>query len=207
MLYTCNSTMVQLNCKFMKKIILASTSPRRKEILKAIGLKFLAVDSGYAENMNLNLEPRKLAEHLSRGKALALKDKYNNHIIIGADTFVVLNNELLGKAMDDAQVKEMLYIIRNKKIEVITGFTIIDTASNKIISKSVRTILQMKDLTDSQINNYVKSCEGIGKAGGFAIQGLGALLVEKIDGDYLNIVGLPLSKVSESLQEFGISIL
>ena len=108
----------------MKQIILASTSPRRKEILSLIRLKFKVVASDYEENMKLKMKPLELAKFLSKGKAQALVEKYPKHLIIGADTFVVLDNKLLGKPKSTAQAKKMLTQISNKKLTIITGFTI-----------------------------------------------------------------------------------
>ncbi len=191
----------------MKKIILASASPRRKEILAKTGLKFEVVESGYEEDMSLDLKPEELAKFLSKGKVQALADKYRDCIIIGADTFVVYKDELLGKAKDKEEVKQMLLKVSAQKIRVITGFSVLDTSSKKVVSKSVETILTIKSLSKSQIKNYANTLDGIGKAGGFGIQGIGALLVEKIEGDFFNVMGLPLSKLADVLVEFDIEII
>jgi len=191
----------------MKTIILASTSPRRKEILSKSGLKFKTVASDFEEDMSLKLKPLELAKFLSKGKAEAVTKKYPNHIVIGADTFIALGNNLLGKPHTAAKAKQMLKQISGKTLSVITGFTIIDTGSGKRVSKAVETKVFIKRLTDSEINNYVKTKEPLDKAGAFAIQELGSLIVKKIEGDYFNIVGLPLYDLVQSLKKFGIKSL
>lgn len=191
----------------MKQIILASTSPRRKELLTKLGLKFKTVFSDYEENMNSNLKPLELAKFLSKGKAEAVAKRYKKHIIIAADTFVVLRNELLGKPRGAAEARKMLKWISGKSLSVITGFTIIDTSEGKILSKAVETKAYIKKLTESEINNYIKTKEPMDKAGAFAIQGVGSAIVKKIEGDFFNVMGLPLNALSEALKKFGIYVL
>ncbi len=191
----------------VKKIILASASPRRKEILEVTGLDFSICVSGYEEDLGLSLKPRALARHLARKKAEAVAHKYKNTIIISADTFIVFNKILLGKPHTDQEALRMLNMLNGKAHSVITGFTVMDTGSSEIISRSVETIVYFKKLDKETINAYVRSKEPLDKAGAYAIQGLGAVLIEKIEGDYFNVVGLPLSALAESLKKFGISIL
>ena len=191
----------------MEKIILASTSPRRKELLQKLNLRFKAVNSDYEEDMNSKLKPLELAKYLSRGKAKAVAKQYKKHVIIAADTFIVLKDEPLGKPHTAPQAKKMLAKISGKPLLVITGFTIIDTANNKTMSKAVETKVYIKKLSNREINSYVKSNEPLDKAGAFAIQGLGAVIVRKIEGDYFNVMGLPLNALSEALKKFGIHIL
>ncbi len=207
MVYTCSSTVIHINLWIMKKIILASASPRRKEILAKTGLEFEVAESGYKEDMSLDLEPRELAKFLSKGKVQALADKYKNHIIIGADTFVVDGDKLLGKASSKQEIEQMLEKLSAKQVRVITGLSVLDTSSQKIVSRAVETVLTMKSLSKTQIRNYAHTLEGIGKAGGFGIQGIGAALIEKIEGDFFNVMGLPLSKLADVLVEFGIEII
>ncbi len=190
----------------MRKIILASASPRRKEILRKTGLNFSICTSDYKEDINLSLKPRALAKFLSRKKAETVAHKYKNAIIIAADTFIVFKNRLLGKPHTDKEAEKMLNMLNGKAHSVITGFTIMDTASKKILSRSVETKVYFKKLGRKEINAYVRSKEPLDKAGAYAIQGLGSVFIERIDGDFLNVVGLPLRALKESLKKFGITI-
>jgi septum formation protein len=190
----------------MRKIILASASPRRKEILIKTGLNFSICTSDYKEDINLSLKPRALAKFLSRKKAETVAHKYKNAIIIAADTFIVFKNRLLGKPHTDKEAEKMLNMLNGKAHSVITGFTIMDTASKKILSRSVETKVYFKKLGRKEINAYVRSKEPLDKAGAYAIQGLGSVFIERVDGDFLNVVGLPLRALTESLKKFGITI-
>jgi septum formation protein len=190
----------------MRKIMLASASPRRKEILRKTGLNFSTCTSDYKEDINLSLKPRALAKFLSRKKAETVARKYKNAIIITADTFIVFKNRLLGKPHTDKEAKKMLNMLNGKAHSVITGFTIMDTASKKILSRSVETKVYFKKLGRKEINAYVRSKEPLDKAGAYAIQGLGSVFIERIDGDFLNVVGLPLLALTESLKKFGITV-
>ncbi len=191
----------------MKKIILASASQRRRELLEKLGLKFEVEPSNSEEKIIPGLRPHELAKSLSLEKAKAVASKYKNALIIAADTFGVLNGKILGKPHTETEAKIMLETINGKPHLVITGFTIIDTASNKAISNSVETKVYIKRLTPDEINAYVKSKEPLDKAGGYAIQGLGSVIVEKIEGDFFNVIGLPLNALAESLKEFGVNTL
>jgi septum formation protein len=191
----------------MKRIILASASPRRKELLALTGLKFQLDTSGYEEEMDSALNPHKLAKFLSREKAKAVASKYKNSVIIAADTFIFFKDNILGKPRTEKEARRMLTLLNGKTHSVITGFTIIDTGNNRRLSKSVVTKVYFKRLTRKEIDAYVKSKEPLDKAGAYAIQGLGSVIVRKIEGDYFNVIGLPLSALTESLKRFGIHIL
>ena len=191
----------------MRKIILASASPRRKEILANTGLKFSVCSSNYEEDLTLEKQPRALARFLSRMKAEEVAEKHANAIIIAADTFIVFKNKLLGKPSGPDDAKRMLKLLSGKAHSVITGFTVINSKSNKKVSRSIETKVYFKKITQAEINAYVRSGEPLDKAGAYAIQGLGAVFIEKIEGDYFNVVGLPVCALAESLKAFGISIL
>ena len=191
----------------MRKIILASASPRRKELLEKIGLKFEVEPSNYAEDMHSKLNPDELARAISLGKSRAVASKHKNAIVIAADTFIVFRGKIMGKPNTEAKARKMLMTLKGKSHSVITGFTIMDTEENKVLTKSVETVIHIKKLTPKEIDAYVKSKEPLDKAGAYAIQGLGSVIVERIEGDYFNVMGLPLSALAESLKEFGIHIL
>ncbi len=190
-----------------KEIILASASPRRKELLELIGLQFKVDPGDYKENMNLKLSPHELARALSLEKAKSVAGKYNNAIIIAADTFVIIRGQLLGKPRTEEEARRMLVLLDGATHSVITGFTILDTDTGKKISRSVETKVTFKKLTEKEINAYVKTKEPLDKAGAYAIQGLGSIFVKRIEGDYFNVIGLPLYPLVECLAEFGIRIL
>jgi septum formation protein len=191
----------------MKKIILASSSPRRKELLDQIGLKFEVVPSNHVEDTSSRQNPHELARLISRNKALAVANSYKNAIIIAADTFIIFHGSILGKPHTEGDAREMLKKLSGRTHSVITGFTIIDTDSNKTVSKSVKTKVHIKKLSSREIDTYVKSKEPLDKAGAYAIQGLGAVIIDKIEGDYFNVMGLPLCALTQCLQDFGIDVL
>jgi septum formation protein len=191
----------------MKTIILASASPRRQELLKRVGLKFEVEPSNYEENISCELEPHQLAKSLSLEKANLVAKNHKNTLVIAADTFIVFESRILGKPRTETEAKQMLETMNGKPHSVITGFTIIDTETNKALSRSVETKVHLRKLSSNEIDAYVESKEPLGKAGAYAIQGLGSVIVEKIEGDYFNVIGLPLSALTESLKEFGVHIL
>jgi septum formation protein len=190
-----------------KPIILASASPRRRELLALVGLKFI-VDAGeYEEDMNTDLSPPELAKFLSRKKAEDVAGRHKNAIIIAADTFIVFQGALMGKPSDEGEAKVMLKKLSGKTHSVITGYTIIDTESRKRLSRVIETRVSFKRLTMQEIDAYVRSKEPLDKAGAYAIQGLGSVVVRKIEGDYFNVIGLPLSSLADSLKRFGVAVL
>ena len=163
--------------------------------------------SDYEENLSLSLRPRELARFLSRKKAEAVTHRYKNAIIIAADTFIIFKNKLLGKPHTDKEAAKMLNMLNGKTHSVITGFTIIDTGNNKKLSRSVETKVYFNKLSEEEINAYVRSKEPLDKAGAYAIQGLGAVFIERIEGDFFFFFGLPLCALTESLKKFEVSVL
>ncbi len=188
----------------MRQIILASLSPRRKDLLEKAGLKFLVKDSGFNERIGRKLSPRKLAERLSYGKASALSESCKNSVIIGADTIVVLGGKVLGKPKSPKSAKSMLKMLRGKEHRVITAFTVMDTLTKKSVTRSVQTKVFMRNFGDDEIECYVSTGEPLDKAGSYGIQGKGGMLVSRIDGDYDNVVGLPVKDVMAELRKLGI---
>jgi septum formation protein len=191
----------------MKPIILASASPRRKDLLKQIGIDFEIDPSNYKEEKNLNLEPHELARYLSLQKAKDVATRHKNSIVIAADTFVVFEEKVINKPNSEEEARERLKKMSGKVHSVISGFTIIDTEINKIVSKSVETKVYFKNISLEEIDSYLASKEPMDKAGGYAIQGLGGILIDKIEGDYYNVVGLPLVVLVEELKNFGVRVL
>lgn len=197
----------------MKLIVLASESARRKTLLKQLGLKFIIIPSLVEERLNPRLKPRGQAEALSLQKAEAAARKYrekkndDSPVIIAADTIVSIDDEVLGKPRDEKEAMQMLRKLEGKQHQVITGFTLIDIDSKKIITKSVETIVFFKKLSEREIREYVKREKVMDKAGAYAAQGIGAAFIEKIDGDYSNVVGLPLHAVALELRRVGVKVL
>ena len=193
--------------KPVKKIILASASPRRKELLEKLGLEFEVESSDYEERSAPTVDPCGLVIKNSLAKARAVAARHKKAIIIAADTIGVIRGKVIGKPHTADEAGRMLRSLSEKSHRVITGFTIIDTETGRTISKSNETKVYFRKLTPPEIDAYVKTGEPLDKAGAYAIQGLGAVVVEKIEGDYYNVIGLPLSALTESLKEFGIFIL
>ena len=191
----------------IRTIILASASPRKKEILKKTGLKFKVDESDYEEKVDPGLKPHELARFLSREKARDVARRHRDALVIAADTIVLLRGRLFGKPRNEEQAKEMLRALSGKAHSVITGFTIIDTAGKKEISRSVESKVFFKRLSADEIETYIRSGEPLDKAGAYGVQGLGAVIVKRIEGDFFNVVGLPLNALAESLKEFGVNVL
>ena len=180
--------------KNKKKIILASKSPRRIEILKMIGLDFDTAPSKLDEKIKINLTGKSFAEYWSKEKAKLISNQYPNRIVIGADTIVVFKNQTLGKPKDDNDSKNMLEMLSGNMHHVITGVTLI--GKNKNISKtfSVSTEVFVKAIPNTQIDFYVNNYNISDKAGSYAIQDWFSIWIEKINGCYYNVMGLPISK-------------
>lgn len=190
------------------KFVLASNSPRRKELLKGIGLKFDIVPSNIEEATNKS-EPSDVVIDLSKKKASDVSKRINNDsFIIAADTVVEIDGDIFGKPKDRLDAYNMLKKLNGKWHKVFTGITVIDKSTSKMISDYESTDVFMKKLNDEMINHYIDTGESYDKAGAYAIQGYGSLLIERINGDYFNVVGLPLSKLYDMFYKyFGISLL
>ena len=190
-----------------RKIILASKSPRRKELLDQIGLRFEIMESEYREDMKAKDNPYELAKFLALQKAKDVARHYDNAIIIGADTFIVYKNNFIGKPKNKTEVEDILKIFSGKIHDVVSGFAIIDTKNNITVNDYGEAKVKFKKLSDQEIKDYITTGEPIGKAGGYAIQGKAGVFIESISGDYYSIIGLPLNKVYCALRKMGISVL
>jgi len=188
----------------MKNIILASQSPRRKELLALLDLKFTieikAVDEVYPDNLNYT----QVAEYLAKLKALAFKNIENDQLIITADTVVVLEGRILGKPKDKTEAIRMLESLSSKSHQVITGVCL--TSKDKQISFSSTTKVFFKKLSSLEIDYYIEHYKPYDKAGSYGIQEwIGAIGITKIEGSYFNVVGLPIQELNEQLKEFTYS--
>ena len=189
-----------------RSIVLASASPRRKELLENIGLKFTVDPVEIDEVMTVGLKPAGLAKALSLRKARAAAVRNADSIIIAADTFGVLDGMILGKPLDERHARKMLKELSGRCHSVITGFTVIDSATGSAVSRAVETRVYFRKFGRVEIARYVKTGEPLDKAGAYAIQGLGALLVERIEGDYYNVMGMPLCALAAVLRRFGVTL-
>jgi len=195
------------------KIILASASPRRNEILKNIGLEFEVVPSDADESIidgseiPINLYVQELALLKATDVVNKITDK-ENVLIIGADTVVYSDGDILGKPHNKTEAYQMMHGLSGKYHEVYTGFAVVNASTLESVCGYEKTGVKFAELDDTIINDYISTFEPYDKAGGYGIQGKGAILVEKIDGDYLNVVGLPARKLLLALYEnYGINII
>lgn len=190
----------------MKKIILASQSPRRRELLKQIGLNFEVIPSQVDETLDSTGTMNEKIEKLALKKAKSVAYNMDQEaLVIGADTVVVLD-EILGKPSNRQDALSMLKRLSGRTHQVITGVAIVDALSGRQCTSSQITYVTMKTYEDEEIKSYMDSGEYLDKAGSYAIQGLGALLVEEIHGDYFNVVGLPIGLLNDLLKEFDFNI-
>lgn len=194
-----------------QRLILASSSPRRQELIQALGLPYIIRVSDADETVEGKITPSGLVEVLSIRKASTVREMLEpvekNGIIVGSDTVVVLQDEVLGKPADEEDSFRMLKALQGTTHQVYSGVACVDAATDKeVVSHSV-TNVRMKAMSDEQIRRYIATGEPKDKAGSYAIQGIGATIVESIEGDYFTVVGLPLSLLSDMLLQFDIKVL
>ncbi len=189
----------------MTKIFLASSSPRRKQLLTILGLPFSIVETNFVEDMALPLSPRQLVKTLALGKAQSVSKKHRG-IIIAADTFVVFRGKVMGKPHTAKIARRILSQISGKTLLILTGLAIIDTVANKVVVRAVETKVWFKKLTPVEITAYIKTGEPLDRAGAFAIQDRGAMFIKKISGDFYGAMGLPLCALAEELKKLKVKI-
>ncbi|MBI2487759.1 MAG: septum formation inhibitor Maf [Deltaproteobacteria bacterium] len=187
------------------RIILASSSPRRKELLKMLGIEFEVIPS-LVDEVHFHAEsPEDFALRASTEKALAVaRDLKEDSVVIGADTIVVVDGEILGKPRDKEEAKSMLGKISGKEHKVITGFSIVKPKTEILHREYSESRVKIKALAPWEIEGYIKTLEPMDKAGAYGVQGIGAFMVEEIRGSYTNVVGLPLSQLVDALTRLGI---
>ena len=191
----------------MRQIILASASPRRRELLKQlIGNNFLVYASSYGESPCPGLSPADLLIKHSIEKARDVAKHFGSGLVISADTGVIFGDEIMGKPHSPERAEEMLKRLNGQKFKVLTGITVLDLDTRKEISELESTTVWMAKTSMEQILAYVKTGEPLDKAGAFGAQGKGAMLIERIDGDFFNVVGLPLFRLGKILEKFGVSV-
>lgn len=184
-------------------IVLASKSPRRKELLSLLDLEFQIITADIDETMDSCHPVSEEVARLSRDKAAAIRPQVSNDtIIISADTVVELDGVVMGKPKDKNDAFNMLMRLSGNTHNVLSGVTVMQ--GDRAVSKTVITKVHFRTLTDKEINDYIDTLEPMDKAGAYGIQGRGSKFVEKINGDYFNVVGLPVCTLSLMLKEFGI---
>ena len=194
--------------KQAKKLILACASPRRKELLENLGYVFQIIPADIDETINGTKSPEEIVKELALQKATYVADSVNYPaIIIGSDTIVVVDNTILGKPENNEDACNMLKMLSGRSHQVISGIAIIDNSNNKKIVDSISSDVYFRAISKEEITSYVKTGEPLDKAGAYAIQGLSSTFIEKINGCYNNIVGLPIFKVTQALKEFDLDIL
>ena len=191
-------------------LILASASPRRRELLGLLGLPFEVIPSRYEENdRDYHEDPAAWACHLSAEKAREVAARHPGHVVIGADTVVALGTRMYAKPADAGDALRMLSELSGEAHTVITGVTLIDGRPERgtEVSFPTTTLVRFRALQRAEIEAYVATGEPMDKAGAYAIQGHGGLLIQRIEGDYPNVVGLPLTPLALRLREMGFSVL
>ena len=179
------------------KIILASGSPRRKELLSYITEDFEISVSDVEEIIPENINPLKASEYLAKLKAENVSEKYPDSLVIGCDTSVILGSEIMGKPMDEKQCREYLEKLSGQVHTVATGCCLVFNGISKTFTELTK--VYFKNLTDSEISDYIATGEPFDKAGGYGIQGKGSLFIEKIEGDFFNVVGLPVCRLNTEI--------
>ncbi len=186
----------------MRKFILASASPRRKEILENAGFSFEIIVSDADETITENLSPDKTVEELAKRKALSVWQENKDAVVFGCDTVVAVDGKVLGKPRDDGEAFDMIRSLSGRVHTVSTGVCICSAEKTEVFSNTTQ--VEFYPLSDETIRSYVGSGEGRDKAGSYGIQGYGCVLIKEIKGDYFSVMGLPVSQSARVLADFGI---
>lgn len=184
-----NNTLLQRS----PPIILASNSPRRKDLLELIDIHFKVISSSIHEDFNIDLKPIEFVKHYASLKAFDVAKRYPAHLVIGADTIVVLDDEIIGKPADENDSELMLRKLSNRTHTVITGVSLVWQEENVVDTFCEKTKVTFQKLTDGQIQFYIEKYQPLDKAGSYGIQDWFAVCVKKIDGCFYNVMGMPLS--------------
>ena len=187
-------------------LVLASTSPRRVELLRQLSIEFDVADPGDAEN-STSQDPKTRVRENALSKAEAVAKKYPNKLIIAADTIVVLDGKILEKPISRNEAKYMLRTLGGRRHRVVSAIALIERSRNLIDIRTEETIVSMKKLKEDEIEAYVATGEPMDKAGAYAAQGVGAVIIKKVNGCFYNVVGLPLSLLHSMLKNAGVNTL
>ena len=184
-----------------EKLVLASGSPRRTEILERAGWPHEVMIAGIDETVHPHEDPATYVQRLARSKAEAVAQRSEKGLVLGADTTVVIANEILGQPRDEADAKRMLNLLSGKWHEVLTGVALVRVGGESRVAYE-QTRVRFAEMSETEIDWYVASGEPFGKAGAYGIQNKAALFIEEIQGDYFNIMGLPIRLVYELAADF-----
>jgi septum formation protein len=184
------------------QIILASGSPRRKDLFSQLGLDFTVTIPHVDEKTRQGEHPEDFCHRVSMDKAACASQEYPDALIIAADTIVVIDGKILGKPRDDKEARAYLMLLEDRTHEVYTGYTIMYKGENK--TKVIRTRVHFRAMSAEEIQWYIATGEPLDKAGAYAVQGIGSIFVDRLEGSYTNVIGLPLSDLYYDLKGFGI---
>lgn len=179
-----------------EKLVLASSSPRRAEILERAGWPHEVIVAGIDETVLANEDPAVYVQRLARSKAEAVANRLSEGLVLGADTTVVVDGEILGQPVDDSDAKRMLQLLNARWHDVLTGVAVVRVGGESRVAYET-TRVRFAEMNEREIDWYISTGEPFGKAGAYGIQGKASLFVEEIAGDYFNIMGLPIRLVYE----------
>lgn len=185
-------------------MVLASSSPRRRELLKQIGVRFTTDVADIDETPKADESPADYVARLALEKARTVAARHNGDVVLGSDTTVVLHNRILGKPENNEDARQMLALLSGNSHQVMTAVALVRGSEEK--TETVITDVRFCELSAEQIDEYIATGEPADKAGGYGIQGLGAVLVASINGSYSNVVGLPLTETAALLRQFGVPV-
>lgn len=186
------------------QILLASTSPRRRELLRLLGLTFHIVPPTCEEMLSTHLPPIEQTRQLARDKARSVSNQHPQDLVVGSDTVIEIEGRLLGKPVNMQEAETMLRYLRGRCHQVHTGVAVIHQARKVSIDFVETAQVWIKPFNEKTLKSYLATEESLGKAGAYSIQGKGAQLIEKIEGDYPTIVGLPLWRTAKVLEQHGV---
>lgn len=187
----------------LSSFILASASPRRQQLLREIGLQFDVIPGDVNEDFLLDELPVDYVTRMSREKSYAIAEQMPDAWVLGADTIVIIDGEVLGKPQTRENAREMLKKLSGREHRVITGFTIVKKSAQTVVSQVVESSVVFKEIEMDELEWYINSPEPYDKAGAYAVQGMAGYFVKEIHGSYTNVVGLPLTEVVTVLKEVG----
>ncbi len=187
----------------LASFILASVSPRRKELLEGMGIEFDVIPSGINEDFLNGETPRDHVLRLSKEKSFAVSRNNPDAWVLGADTIVIIDGDVIGKPGTQNDARAMLARLSGREHQVITGFTIVNKSADVMITDAVESFVIFKEISEDEMDWYVKTKEPYDKAGGYAVQGMAAFFIREIRGSYTNVVGLPLTEVVTALKRVG----